>query len=129
VDFLLVTVVLPLFLGNIARRRHHRFDCSDGDQLFRHAAVWRQCEPDESRSYRLRDDRRRRGCDDRELRRPAGRSTRLVPSVTVVIAVYLPILFLRGLEGRMCFVPWRSRCALPCLAHSFLCEKRMEASI
>ncbi len=76
--FILVTVVLLLFLGNLRAALITAADHSvfHADQFSGHAAVRHQRQSDEPGRDRFRHDRRRRGGDDGELRPSPGREAR-----------------------------------------------------
>ena len=126
---LLVVVVLFVFLARRARvadrgRGHSRVDAR---RLHRHAGLRRVGEPDVARRDRLRPDRGRRRGHDGELHPAPGRgrahagASRLRTAaaialftsaatevarpilfgVLIIVAVYLPIFTLEGLEGKM----------------------------
>ena len=99
----------------------------DAGRLHRHADLRRVGQPDVARRHRLRPDRGRRRGDDGELHpaarpRPATRRSTTTPhgsrlalftsaatevarpilfGVLIIVAVYLPIFTLEGLEGKM----------------------------
>ncbi len=126
---LLVIVVLFVFLRDVRASLHRgrRDSAVDAGRLHRDAVLRRLGQPDVARRDRLRPHRRRRRRDDGELRAPPrrvpagspaeaehGRAARacsrppptevarpILFGVLIIVAVYLPIFTLEGLEGKM----------------------------
>ncbi len=127
---ILVIVVLFLLLGNIRAALITRAGdpAVDADDRDRHGAEQDQRQPDEPGRDRLRPDRRRRGHHRRELPAAARRApararaeadaprsgctrsssprqgddpARPCSAQAIIITVYLPILALTGVEGKM----------------------------